>query len=243
MVSKRILAVPDPEISISELPEDTRKIICSDLRQHARENYYRLEWNSKSQDYTDMAGQFCDIAKKIYRNTELEFCEPGADIEPYERSMERHITLKLYSDDMEDLCNKAASAGFCVSELLENFVGDLIYGAHTNGSDERMYANQWFERCWFGSGYETSFLAYVVEDGDVDEVLNLWDNLSYYKSIKEPDEYDREQLKETEDELNQIFAKYRESAYEPIDDTLEKGMERLLVWNGERKVLMNEDSD
>ena len=26
-----------------------------------------------------------------------------------------------------------------IGELFENFVADLIYGTHTNGSDERMY--------------------------------------------------------------------------------------------------------
>ena len=33
----------------------------------------------------------------------------------------------------------------------ENFVGDLVGGTYSNGSDERDYADQWFERAVQGT--------------------------------------------------------------------------------------------
>ena len=32
-----------------------------------------------------------------------------------------------------------------IGELIENFAGDLVGGTYSNGSDERDYADQWFE--------------------------------------------------------------------------------------------------
>lgn len=241
MVQRRILAVPSPSVVIKDLPEETQNIIRSDLRQYAREAHCTLKWNAALGDYSDMAGRFCDI-EKIYQDTELVFCNPGEDVEPYEKSKERYITLKLYSDDMELLCNKAAAGGLTVAELLENFVADLISGAKSNGSDERMYAGMWFERCWFGMGLDTSFLTYVSEWGYADEVLRLWEEFQYYGSLDEPDEYDKEELKEVSEELDEIFTEYRKSAYHPCDEALEEGMKKLLIWNEERKNLLNDDS-
>lgn len=69
--------------------------------------------------------------------------------EEIETIRERTITLNLSEADMERIRKKAGDAGLTVSELLENFVGDLIDGTYSNGSDERMYAQRWFDRCWF----------------------------------------------------------------------------------------------
>ena len=44
-------------------------------------------------------------------------------------------------------CKKAASHGMTVSGLLESFIGDLVEGTFTNGSDERYLAEDWFNRC------------------------------------------------------------------------------------------------
>jgi hypothetical protein len=63
---------------------------------------------------------------------------------------ERTITLKLSDADCERIAKKAGEHGLTVGMLLENFIGDLIDGTYSNGSDERDRAEQWFERCWFG---------------------------------------------------------------------------------------------
>ena len=56
----------------------------------------------------------------------------------YERSQQREIVLKLKDIDAEKLSKISGRVGISVSELLNNFVSDLIGGERTNGSDERM---------------------------------------------------------------------------------------------------------
>ena len=57
----------------------------------------------------------------------------------------RTYHLNLSDNDVKRLVLKAGEFNLNVSELLENFIGDLISGTYSNGSDERMYANQWFD--------------------------------------------------------------------------------------------------
>lgn len=62
---------------------------------------------------------------------------------------ERIYKVRLSDADVERLAKRALSYNLSPAELLENFIGDLVDGTYTNGSDERMYADQWAERCWF----------------------------------------------------------------------------------------------
>lgn len=61
----------------------------------------------------------------------------------------RNYNLNLSDADVERLAEKALSYGLTAAELLENFIGDIVNGTYSNGSDERMYASEWAERCWF----------------------------------------------------------------------------------------------
>ena len=58
---------------------------------------------------------------------------------------ERKITVKLSDADCDRLARKCGKHGLTIGELIENFVGDLVGGTYSNGSDERDYADQWFE--------------------------------------------------------------------------------------------------
>lgn len=58
---------------------------------------------------------------------------------------ERKITVKLSDADCDRLARKCGEHGLTIGELIENFVGDLVGGTYSNGSDERDYADQWFE--------------------------------------------------------------------------------------------------
>lgn len=184
MVKERVLAVPDTSIFIAELPEATRNIIRKDLEEHAREHHYRLEWDRESKDYVAMSRRFCDM-ENIYTDTFLHFCETGEDIEPYEKSLKRTISIRLYQDEVEELCRKSGKVGLSIGELFENFVADLICGTHTNGSDERMYIEQWFDRCYFSIMPEETFLSYLLEMREIDSVLECWEILQELKNLEE----------------------------------------------------------
>lgn len=102
----------------------------------------------------------------------------------------RTITLNLTAEDCISISEKAAAAGLTVSELLESFIGDLINGSATNGSDERELANQWFNRCFFL--HEPTFLAalanyetsYTLEDAiTAQEAIEAQEDAAKWESI------------------------------------------------------------
>lgn len=238
MVKERKLAVPNTTILVAQLPEGTRNIIRKDLMQHARENGYRLEWDREANDYVGMTRRFCDM-DEIYKDTKLVFCEPGADIEEYEMSLQRNITIKLPDDDVDALCKKAGKTELTVSQLIENFISDLIDGSRTNGSDERMYAQQWFERCWFSSLMEETFLCYLIDFDKIESATGIWDELEYYKNKGELDEYEREEVELLNEELEEMFEDYKELYRRPEDATLEEEMKLVTAWCKEREALLN----
>lgn len=237
MVKERKLAVPYPTVFIAQLPLETREIIREDLRQHAREMGYRLKWDPEAEDYVSMSRRFCDI-DGIYMNTQLEFCEPGEDVEAYESSLKRNIILKLPDDDIASLCKKAARVNLTVSQLLENFICDLVDGSITNGSDERMYAEQWFERCWFSIEPAEEFLGYLADRGLVEDVRENWEKLQEYEQEEELDEYDEEEKRLLKAELETLFLEYKRCEKNTLDATLEDGMKKVITWCKECESLM-----
>jgi len=89
----------------------------------------------------------------------------------------RTIELELSDADVKRLTELAGSHGLTVGKLLENFIGDLVCGTYSNGSDERDLAEQWFERCWFGMFPDMTFLHYLIELGRLDEVIEAYDDM------------------------------------------------------------------
>ena len=93
---------------------------------------------------------------------------------------DRNITIKLSDADCERLAKKCCKHGLSIGQLLESFIGDLVDGTYTNGSDERMYANQWFERCGFTMYEEDTLLNQLINfDIDIEDFLVTCDEISY----------------------------------------------------------------
>jgi len=237
LVKERVLAVPYTTVFIAQLPRATKDIIREDLMQHAKENGYHLDWDPEAEDYVGMTRRFCDI-DGIYNNTMLKFCGPGEDIAAYEKSIQRNIVLKLPNEDVEELCAKVARADLTVSQLLENFVYDLVHSDRSNGSDERMYANQWFDRCSFGLNFPKTFLLHLVEWGEVDSAIEMWEELKDYHDQGELDEYEKQDAAVLTEALEKMFQDYQKANKEPADLTLEDGMEKVMKWDKERKELL-----
>ena len=208
MIKERKLAVPYTTIFIAQLPEETQQIIRAALMEYAREHNERLEWDPEARDYAGMTRRFCDI-EEIYRDADLIFCEPGEDVRDYELSQQRTITVRLPDDDIDALCRKAGGADLTVGELLENFISDLVGGSRTNGSDERMLAHQWFDRCWFSICHEMTFLSYLIDYGLVDAAMDYWTDLEGYREQDDLDEYDEEDMAYYTEELNTRFKEFK----------------------------------
>ncbi len=96
----------------------------------------------------------------------------------------RNISISLSDADCERLAIKAGTVGLTVDELLRNFIGDLVDGTYSNGSDERMYANQWLERtCIFHSSHNT-LLIYLLNTNGIGAVRSLIENYDKAHTIQ-----------------------------------------------------------
>jgi hypothetical protein len=141
--------------------------------------------------------------------------------EEIETIRERTITLRLSDADTQRITEKSASVGLTVSELLENFIGDLVDGTCSNGSDERMLANNWFERCGFISEQEKTFLVFLIEWGNLQPIL---DTLDYMEECvadlqETTDNKKREAIEEElnfqRKEIEDYYKEYEETVREP----------------------------
>ena len=91
---------------------------------------------------------------------------------------ERTFRLRLSDADCERLMSKASGVGITAEAILENFIADLVCGDNTNGSDERMYAQDWFDRCGFQYTHsDNTFVSWLVRYGDFEDVCYMLDEL------------------------------------------------------------------
>lgn len=119
---------------------------------------------------------------------------------------ERNVVLKLSDADCDRLAIKAGIAGISISGLLESFIGDLVSGAYSNGSDEEYLAMQWFDRCGYGR-YNSSLLYNLIcKSYDIDTFLDVCEDIKQceediIKSKEHPEDYDPEEITYLEDDL------------------------------------------
>ena len=150
----------------------------------------------------------------------------------------RQITLNLSDADVKRISEKSGRVGLTVSQLLESFIGDLVDGTYTNGSDERMYANQWFDRCWFSMDfiYENStFLRFLLNynEYNIEDIISYWQDMKDCEDSK--DEDDRQMYLESKSLLEEIFGEFLNQ----LDNSLEKpvlkdSMTEVIKWRDER---------
>lgn len=145
---------------------------------------------------------------------------------------ERTFKIKLSDADVERIFQKAGSVGLTPEQLIENFIGDLVYGTYTNGSDERMYANEWFGRCGFSLGGKT-FLAALIEQESIGDFLKYWKTYTSAKKyveelMKDPQTEKEDILWECEEEryqkkrLQDFFDDFKEYEHGTIEEEVKK---------------------
>lgn len=166
----------------------------------------------------------------------------------------RTLELDLSDADVRRISEKAGACGLTVANLIENFIGDLICGTYSNGSDERMYANQWFERCGFRFCYENNFLTYLIGINGLDCVLDNWDEMQRQKAELadmeanpedlDPDdkEYALEEIKYCSEEIDGYWQEYAERE-STAHGTLDDEMKAVLEWRERYKQLLTPPAD
>lgn len=103
--------------------------------------------------------------------------------EEIETIREKKIIVKLSEADCERISKLCGEHNITVGELIENFIGDLVSGTYTNGSDERMLARNYFERCWFGMFPDLTLVNWLLNysDMDLEEFYCTLDNIENNK--------------------------------------------------------------
>lgn len=153
----------------------------------------------------------------------------------------RTLTIELSDEDMEQFCKKAGGASLTAGRLIENFIADLIGGEGTNGSDERMYINQWFSRCGFSAFWDMSFLAWLIDMELLEDATYEWESIQHINKTEVKGQDDQEELDEHWDNLKSWFTEYRDTGGEYND--LEGEMKRAMAWKQEHDHLMEGEGD
>lgn len=165
---------------------------------------------------------------------------------------ERNITVKLSDADCERLMSKCGEHGLSAGELIAYFVGDLVDGTYSNGSDERDLANRWFERCWFAMYPENTLLSHLLDWGyKPEDYLDAMDNIKKAKKDKkyieehpeaadgeEPDWID-DDIAYWEEELKYMTRDWKTAKESDMD----KEIGLIKQWVKEREELLKEEKE
>lgn len=156
-----------------------------------------------------------------------------------EELKKRTFTLELTDDDVTRLANKAASAGMSMGELLASFVGDLVCGSHTNGSDERMLAQSWFDRCGF-SYFPSNDVARLAQGLQLDdaiyyaaEYVATADDLEDAKNDPDCPADELEAIEETVADNQQAFSNIITMC--KCEGSFDEVLAAVLAWNADTK--------
>lgn len=173
----------------------------------------------------------------------------------------RTFILYLSDADVVRVFEKAGTAGLTPSELLENFIGDLVFGTNTNGSDERMYANEWYDRCGFDDCSSGTFLRYILRWNCYNTVISCIDDMdegeeeilhvNQSKDCEEDITYYGMIIEESRKELLKMFEEYCEcnSEHETFKDAIaevreyRENLERVLYGENDDRDNDNADND
>lgn len=116
------------------------------------------------------------------------------------------LQISLTDKEHNNLKLLAYKAGFGnAGELLSSFVGDLTGWLHSNGSDERDLADQWYERAF---GCFIVYFRYFLFNNDygLNEMNDMIEDAEFFEEIYKDykDEYDGQELQSKDDCLKEL---------------------------------------
>ena len=149
----------------------------------------------------------------------------------------RTFSLELTDKETTAFIEMCYRDGTTPAEVLEGFICDLTGVERTRGSDERMDADQYYERCGYGSffsGEYRTFTQWLLEEYRLDDIVEA---LGDIKDLEEevqyltdyPDEADEGELEDLgaqitdcKEDIETIYQEYTAGIISP--DTLEEGL-------------------
>ena len=142
---------------------------------------------------------------------------------------QRNFAVELTDRDAAAFLEMCYRDGTTPAEVLAGFINDLVCGAHTRGSDERMYAQQYFERCCYDLCAPETFLRYLLDSGYLPDIVDCMEcrddaaaDLAYYD--EHPDDPDgtadflqdlRDTVQDADAEIQNIYTAYTEHTKQP----------------------------
>lgn len=170
----------------------------------------------------------------------------------------RTITINLSDADISRLYEKTGSVGLTPAALLESFIGDLVDGTYSNGSDEREYANAWFNRCGFADQSPDTFLRYMLGIEELDILLSTLADVDAIKEeiedILADDSVSTAERQEAVVPLVQIHGEYQEEIetyFEnfkgavkdsvsaiPAEYSLEDEINKIIKWKAQKDTMI-----
>lgn len=134
----------------------------------------------------------------------------------------RKVELNLSDKDIERLFEYAGKVNLSVSELLQNFIGDLVDGTYSNGSNERACANEWYNFCWFSHIENNSLLSFLLSSSRYGDKVDVEEFIEIYSTLEDL----QEEYQENEDNKNADTCSYDKS----YQEFLLKDIERYKVY-------------
>ena len=143
------------------------------------------------------------------------------------------FNLELLEEDYIDVCKLAGSHGISVEELLQNFINDLICSDYSNGSDERMYARQYFDRCSFGMFPEQTFLSHLIEFDGIEDFVQRYGWLKEYgEELQNLHDVEKENLLDEIEFQKENLREYYDDyvSYKKNPESYEDGVATVMAW-------------
>ena len=156
---------------------------------------------------------------------------------------ERTITVKLSDADCKRVSRLCGKHNLTLGQLIENFIGDLVDGTYSNGSDERELAERWFKRCWFGTFPEKTLLSYLLSysccydvEGFLDLLEELEDVTDYWKQCQEEsDTWSKEDIELAKTDYETTLKGFEEVKAEYLqenpDANWEEEVRKVIEWH------------
>lgn len=152
----------------------------------------------------------------------------------------RNITINLSDADVERLFGKTYVNGITPSELIEGFLGDLLDGTYSNGSDERMLADEYFERCCYGMGADYTFLRWALECEYYDNIIGLIDDRDFCVDVLAAGQ-NGWNARMTPEEIKKEIAEFKEDLQGFEDEILGYYNEYAICYEYDRKTHLGKE--
>ena len=150
------------------------------------------------------------------------------------------LVLDVSDEAMTDFFNMAYRDGTTPAEILEGFINDLVCSRNSNGSDERDFAERYYDRVGYGRMMPLTFCQWLLRDDSLSAVAEAMDDIQDFTEeidyLKEhPDEADSGELEDLEaerqDSREQIEDYYKDYADEAEDpEALETGLQGVSAY-------------